>query len=280
MNFQYVHQTKPTNYGYLTQSDKWILPRNVVVDSLLSMNVTGYQTFLTFIPEWLLRHFFYRDLADLAPDHKGLFTQTPMCNDQILSEIRAGKAHWQRGDILGFEEDGINFNLRQQGIPAGGPGKKIFVSGDIFIYATGFTRPDPHFLPDEAFETPYEPPAWYLQTFPPEYPKVCAINSMYINAIGTVGHVHIGLYTRTLLMFLRDERTMPTPKEMKRWVDFTRWLKRRAPGNAFDFFTYSEMMLWFVECIAWNPARWYWVVFVFLGWEVTRQKEVQVNGIK
>ncbi len=73
---------------------------------------------------------------------------------------------------------------------------------------------------------------------------------------------------------------MPTPKEIKRWVDLTRWLKKMAPGQAFNFFTYSEMMLWFVECIAWNLARWNWLVFVFLGWEVPGHKEVQVNGIK
>ena len=67
---------------------------------------------------------------------------------------------------------------------------------------------------------------------------------------------------------------------MKRWIDFTRWLKRRAPGRAFDFFTYSEMMLWFVECIAWNPARWRWLFFVFFAWEVMGRKEVQINGVK
>lgn len=93
-------------------SDTWILLRNVVVDSLLSMRIAGYEGYLSFIPEWLFRHFFYRDLADLAPNHKGHFTQTLMCNDQILDETHAGIAHWMRGDILGFEEEGIDFNLR------------------------------------------------------------------------------------------------------------------------------------------------------------------------
>lgn len=236
-----------------------------MVDSLLSLNIFGYETSLSFIPEFLLRHFFYRDLQDLAPPHKGLFTSTPMCNDQILAQIRAGKARWLRGDIINFEPDGIIFNHRDRGVP-GGPGRRELIRGDIVVLATGFSRPDPHFLPDEVFEPPYAPPAWYLQTFPPEYPRICAINSMYINAIGTVGHVHIGIYTRTLLMFLLDPSTTPTPKEMKRWIDWTRWFKQRAPSAAFDFFTYSEMMMWFVECVAWKPQRWRWAAFVFLGW--------------
>ena len=66
---------------------------------------------------------------------------------------------------------------------------------------------------------------------------------------------------------------MPSPKEMKGWIDCTRWLKKRAPGSAFDFFTYSEMMLWFLECIAWNSARWSWLFLVFFGWEVMGKKE-------
>lgn len=249
-----------------------------MVDSLLSMNIFGYETSLSFIPEFLLRHFFYRDLQDIAPPKKGLFTSTPMCNDQILTQIRAGKASWLRGDIESFETDGIVFNHRDRGVPSGGPGSKELIHGDIIILATGFTRPDPHFLPDVVFQRPYAPPAWYLQTFPPEYPKICAINSMYINAIGTVGHIHIGLYTRTLLMFLLDPRTKPTPKDMKRWIDFTRWIKERAPNNAFDFFTYSEMMLWILECMLLKPQRWKWMIFVLFGWGNTSRERVEVNG--
>jgi hypothetical protein len=73
---------------------------------------------------------------------------------------------------------------------------------------------------------------------------------------------------------------------MKRWIDFTRWVKERAPGRAFDFFTYSEMMLWFLECIFWKPQRWSWAAFVFFGWGQTdrlgdrRIKSVNgVNGV-
>lgn len=246
---------------------------------MLSLNVFGYETFLSFIPEFILRHFFYRDLADLAPAHKGLFTATPMCNDQILDQIRAGKARWLRGDIEEFGRTGMQFNHREQGVPAGGPGKRMLVKGDIFVYATGFKRPDAHFLPDAVFEPPYAPPAWYLQTFPPEYAEICAINSMYVNALGTVGHAHIGIYTRILLMFLLEVQTKPSSKQMKRWIDITRWIKHRAPSAAFDFFTYSEMMLWMVECVASKPSRWKWLSFVFLGWGKAVHSKKLISGI-
>ena len=99
-------------------------------------------------------------------------------------------------------------------------------------------------MPEEVFKPAIHATYFILQTFPPEYPRVCAINSMYINALGTVGHVTIGWYTRTLLVFFISTDTMPKPEEMKRWVDFTRFLKSRSPEKAFDFFTYSEMVLY------------------------------------
>lgn len=45
----------------------------------------------------------------------------------------------------------------------------------------------------------------------------------------------------------------------------TSHLKSRAPTGAFDFFTYAELIYWFVFCVAINPFRWKWAPFVFLG---------------
>jgi hypothetical protein len=91
------------------------------------------------------------------------------------------------------------------------------------------------------------------------------LNSTYLNAIGTVGNWHIGIYTRILLMFLIDPLTRPSPFWMHRWIDMTRFLKSLAPTGAFDFFTYSELVWWFVFCVAFNPFRWKWAIFVFFG---------------
>lgn len=52
---------------------------------------------------------------------------------------------------------------------------------------------------------------------------------------------------------------------MKTWIDFTRWVKQRAPTGAFDFFTYSELVYWFVFIILVNPFRWKWAPFVLMG---------------
>ncbi|PLB35373.1 flavin-containing monooxygenase [Aspergillus candidus] len=248
----------------LSRSDKWVIPRNIFVQSLLAMNIFGQETMLSWIPEWLLHKFFYRDLQDIAPSG-GLFTQTPMANSELFDQIREGKARWLRGDIISVKEDGILFNSRSKGVPKGGPGREQLVSGDVIIMATGFKRPSLNFLPDDAFQEPYGPPSWYLQVFPPKYISICANNSTYIDAIGTVGNMHIGIYTRFLLMFLTDPLTRPTEGRMKTWIDFTRFMKQLAPTGAFQFFTYTELIYWFVFIILVNPFRWKWAPFVLFG---------------
>lgn len=83
--------------------------------------------------------------------------------------------------------------------------------------------------------------------------------------LGAVGNYHIGIYTRFLLMFLVDPLARPTEGLMRTWIDFTRWVKQRAPTAAFDFFTYSELMYWFVFVIFFNPFRWKWALFILCG---------------
>ena len=262
----------------LARSEKWIIPRNALVDVLLALNIVGQETIFSWIPESLLRIFFYRDLADLAPppsyksgsnhslNTSGLFTSTPMVNSDIFTQIRAHKADWLRGDTLSFTQKGINFNHRAQGVPKNGPGHTEEIQGDLVIYATGFQRPSLSFLPQTCFKPdPYKPPNWYLQVFPPNHPSICANNCTYVNAIGTVGNYHIGIYTRLLLMFLIDPLARPRTWWMQRWIDMTRWIKRFAPGGAFDFFTYSELIYWFVFCVLVDPFRWKWALFVFFG---------------
>lgn len=243
---QFVADRKAKNAKILARSEKWIIPRNPIVDMLLAFNIFGEETIFSWIPERILKLFFYRDLKDISPpDSKGIFTDTPMVNTDVLDQIRAGRAEWLRGDIVGFEESGIRFNRRAKGVPKGGPGRETVEQGDIVIMATGYKRPSLNFLPEECFVEPYMPPNWYLQTFPPQHMSICANNCTYVNAIGTVGNFHIGVYTRILLMFLLDPLTRPSPEWMEVWIDLTRWLKARSPTGAFDFFTYSELIWWF-----------------------------------
>lgn len=264
---EFVHASQASHTTILARSEKWIIPRNPLIDSLLALNILGSETIFSWIPESILRLFFYRDLYDISPPSGGLFQETPMVNSSILNLIRSGKASWLRGDIVSYPPsgEGITFSQRPRGTPKNYPGTHRLIDADIVIMATGYKRPSLSFLPSEVFDEPYAPPNWYLQVFPPEHPSICANNCTYVNAIGTVGNYHIGIYTRFLLMYLVDPLARPRTAWMKRWIDMTRFIKTKAPGGAFEFFTYSELIYWFVFTIAINPFRWKWAAFVLFG---------------
>ena len=174
---EFVVGTGASITSVLARSEKWIIPRNAFVDGLLAFNIFGQETRFSWIPESILRLFFYRDLDDIAPpSDQGLFTETPMVNSDIMHRIREHKAEWLRGDILGLTEDGVRFNHRDKGVPKNGPGREKLIDVDMVIMATGFQRPSLNFLPQDAFQEPYAPPSWYLQVFPPKYLSISAIN--------------------------------------------------------------------------------------------------------
>lgn len=282
--FEWAHNTHADHISVLSRSDKWIIPRDIIVDTLLSLNIFGQETSLSFIPEFLLRRFFYKDLSHLAPVDKGLYTDTPMVNSDIMTKLRDGSAEWVRCDIESFTGTGVVVNRRAKGVPKGGPGHRETIEADMVVMATGFKRPSLSFLPNDCFEEPYACPNWYLQTYPPQHPSISAINCTYVAGIGSVGNWHIGIYTRILLMFLIDPLTRPSSFWMKRWIDMTRLFKRNSPVGAFDFFTYLELLWWFAFCVAINPFRWKWAIFVLFGvglsWPqaLVRQEEKLLNG--
>lgn len=287
---EFVAAEDAEHTNVLARSEKWIIPRNPLIDALLALNIFGSETIFSWIPENILRLFFYRDLYDISPpshNSKGIFEETPMVNDQVLDLVRSGKASWLRGDILGYDDQGrgIVFNKRSRIVPKNGPGAEQLIEADIVIMATGYKRPSLKFLPDEVFQEPYDPPNWYLQVFPPDHPDICCNNCTYVNAIGTVGNYHIGIYTRFLLMYLVDPLARPRTWWMKRWIDMTRFVKSKAPGGAFEFFTYSELIYWFCFTIVINPFRWKWAAFVLFGigkglpLTVVEQEDKARNGI-
>lgn len=164
---EFTTKAKANKAKILSRSEKWIIPRNPVIDMLLSFNIFGQETIFSWIPERLLRKFFYRDLADISPPpgSAGLFEETPMVNNDVLEQIRSGKAEWLRGDILEVEENGIRFNRRQQGVPRNGPGYEKVEEGEVIIMAAGYKRPSLSFLPEECFAEPYSAPNWYVLLF-------------------------------------------------------------------------------------------------------------------
>jgi hypothetical protein len=177
----------------LARSDKWIIPRNVLVDVLLSLNILGRETALSRVAEGLLRRLFYRDLAQGVappPGGPGLFTDTPMVNSDVLECIRTGRAEWVKCDVAGMDERGVVVRLKEGGARRdkdeaewSDQGEKRrqhegteTVQADMVVLATGFSRPSLDFLPADCFERPYDAPNWYLQAFPPPHPSVAAIN--------------------------------------------------------------------------------------------------------
>ncbi|KAI0477972.1 hypothetical protein F4859DRAFT_503912 [Xylaria cf. heliscus] len=270
---EYAFEEGAKKVYILSRSDKWIIPRNAIVDILLSLNVWGQETPFSWIPELLKRHF-YRDLRDIAPDSKGIFTDTPMVNSDVMDELRSGAAEWIRCDIESFHKGGVFVNKRDKGAAKGEPGKRVDIPGEVLVMATGYKRPQLDFLPEDSFQEPYAPPNWFLQTFPPPHPSISAINCTYISGIGAVGNWHIGIYTRIFLMFLIDPLTRPSTFWMERWIDMTKMLKVFAPTGSFDFFTYLELVWWFTFCIAFNPLTWKWAFFVFFGLGLVLPKSI------
>ncbi|TQB70391.1 hypothetical protein MPDQ_000605 [Monascus purpureus] len=260
---QVAVQAGAARVDVLSRTDKWIIPRNILVQTLVASNLWGEEGFVAWIPEWLLKKFFYRDLQDMVPS-TGLYTASPLVNSELFYLIRQGSATWRRGDVLGVEQNAVRFNSRGKGAPKGGPGREELVAADVIVMATGWKRASLGFLPRNCFEDEFRPPNWYMQVFPPGYPDICAINSTYINAIGTAGYLHIGIYTRFLLAFIMDPMARPTEGRMKVWIDFMRYTKR-SDIPAFEFLTYAELIYWCIVALFLDPFRWKWVLFVLTG---------------
>ncbi|WFD01261.1 hypothetical protein MYAM1_004023 [Malassezia yamatoensis] len=254
---------KPT---IIARSDKWIIPRNVVTDSLLSLQPFGREMPLSSIPEYLIKRFHYRDLQEKMAPTQGFYTGTPIVNDEVLSLVRQGKADYQRGDILEVKATGIEYNARSRNQAKGQDGEKKFNKADVIVLACGFERPSMDFLPKDLFPDGYSPPNMYLQVFPVEDWSICCTNSTFHNAIGTVGHVHIGIYARILTLFLNDPSTRPSPKDMRLWVDCIRWIKENAPGGQLEFFTYMEMCVWYLLFLGLRYSRLHYCFYILNGY--------------
>lgn len=282
----------------LARRDKWIIPRNVVFDVCLSAQPFGREMPFSVIWERFLALWQYHGVEDLVPQ-SGIFVSTPVVNDDFLNQVRAGKCVYVRGNVVRLTTDGIVVDVRES-IESGSPsgiGKgihecmrptapetdaggaepeaegRVEFKADVIVLATGYKHPSLSFLPQELFPKDYERPNLYLQNFSTEDWSVLLTNSAYVNAIGTVGHFHIGIYTRILLTFLLDPGTRPIAKEMKLWVDVVRFIKRGAQGGALSFFTYMELTIWILTFHVLRPDRWRWTFFILFGWDVCPDDE-------
>lgn len=241
----------------LARSAHWIIPRNVVVGTLLALQPLGRVTFLSPPVEWLLKKLHYRSAANIAPIGKPLFSGTPIVNDAFLDAVRDGRITFRIGDVVACTPHGVKFSRRANGTKPGSAGRETVEHADVVVVATGFKRPSLDWLPEDLFasadeERDYNPPcvwsgraSWivltlahsnlYLQNFATADWSVLLTNAAYRDAIGTVGHVHIGIYARILALFLVDKQARPLPKdvrgEMLARTSRADWLDRCASGS-------------------------------------------------
>ncbi|OSC98613.1 FAD/NAD(P)-binding domain-containing protein [Trametes coccinea BRFM310] len=219
----------------------WIIPRNVVVGALIAGQPAGREWPIWLTWQKVITWWNYRDVPELVPARIGLFETTPIVNDEFAKVVKSGKCRYVRGDIVRFTNGGVRVKVRRrQEKPGEGKAEREY-AGDLVVLATGFKRPPFDFFQDELFPKGYDGPNLYLQGFSTEDWSVLTTNATFQHGMGSVGHVHIGIYMRILFTFLMDTKTRPTRQEMKLWVDIVRFIKRDAPGGAFSFFTYTEL---------------------------------------
>lgn len=227
---------------------------------------------LSFIPEWIIKKFHYRDLEHkLAPTQLGLFQKTPIVNNEFLAHIRSNLITYKRGDVIKITSKGARFNDRSLSPSAkpGSPGIEGIESADVLVLATGFKKPDMSFLPSDLFSTEgerdYRPPNLYLQNFSTEDWSILTTNASYQDALGVVGNWHISIYARILAVFILDKSTRPLPKQMKLWCDVINFIKVSTIGevgvkSGLAFFTYTELVLWIIGFLFFKISRIMWSV--------------------
>ncbi|KAJ7172025.1 FAD/NAD(P)-binding domain-containing protein [Mycena filopes] len=257
----------------IARTDKWIIPRNIFFDTFLACQPFGREMPLSFLWESFLKHWHYYGVHDLVPADSGLFEGTPVVNDDFLKHVRKGACKYVRGDPVRLTAAGVVANVRERGSKSGSDGREETIDADVIVLATGFEKPTISFLDEGLFPEDYQRPNLYLQNFCTEDWSILLTNSSYMSGIGTVGHFHIGIYTRILLTLLLDENARPAPKDMKLWVDGIRFLKRGAAGGALGFFTYAELTIWVVMFHFFRLDRLRWFFFILFGWGVHGKKE-------
>ncbi|KAF4622539.1 hypothetical protein D9613_009188 [Agrocybe pediades] len=266
----------------IARNDKWIIPRNTVVDTCIAGQPFGRQMPLSFLWETFLKYWHYRGIHELTPKDLGIYEGTPIVNDEFLGHVKSGRCRYVRGSPVRLTSEGVIVEARQSqkgstpknansNVEEIEEGQEKLFEADVIVLATGFKQPSIDFLPKDLFPDGYQRPNLYLQNFSTEDWSILMTNSAYMNAIGTVGHFHIGIYTRILLTLIMDKNARPSSKDMKLWVDVLRFLKKGATGGALGFFTYMELTIWLLAFHLFRPDRLKWLFFIMNGWGVVSE---------
>ncbi|KAH9934002.1 FAD/NAD-P-binding domain-containing protein [Epithele typhae] len=248
----------------LARDEKWIVPRNIVFNTLLSAQLFGREKFVTSVWETCVAFLNYRGAPELVPARLRLFETTPIANNEFVGLVRDGRCEYVRCDIERLTRCGVRVKLRGREDKPGEGNKEREIQGDVIVLATGFKKPAVDFFKDDLFPESYERPNLYMHSFSTEDWSVMMTNSTYEHGLATAGHFHIGIYMRILLTFLMDPATRPTEKDMKLWVD----AKRRKRTDTLRFFTYMEMVVWILLFYIFRLDRLKWFFFIMHGWRM------------
>ncbi|KAI0354367.1 FAD/NAD(P)-binding domain-containing protein [Trametes cingulata] len=96
----------------IARDDKWIIPRNMVLDTLISAQPFGREMPLSFVWERVVAWWNYRGARELVPARLGLFEGTPVVNDEFVGLVKEGKCEYVRGDIERFGRRGVRVRAR------------------------------------------------------------------------------------------------------------------------------------------------------------------------
>jgi len=251
----------------VTRTDKWIVPRNVLLCALLSLKPVGRPWLIDHITESAIRTFHYgahlKWISPAAYNGKPadrLYTRTPICNNEFLNLVGTNGAEYVRAKIDRISAHGVEIHRFGEEEPE-------ILPADVIVEATGYKRPSLAFLPtQQLFRGPkgadqYAPPNLFLQHFVANNWSCLMTNAGYCEGIGTVGHIHIGISARMMMMFMLDNATAPSAGDMQGWVERV----TKAKGSL-SFFTYTEQCIWFATFLLSNSSRWPWLPFVAFGW--------------
>ena len=116
---------------------QWIIPRNIVIDTLISAQPFGREMPLSFIWERFVAWWNYSSAPELVPSRLGLFESTPIVNDEFVGLVKAGKCEYVRCDIDRLTRNGVRVKVRSREEK---PGEGKEVRGVSRITGTFSTR--------------------------------------------------------------------------------------------------------------------------------------------
>ena len=75
---------------------QWIIPRNIVLDTLIAAQPFGREMPLSVVWEKVVAAWNYRGAPELVPARLGLFESTPVVNDVFVGQVKEGRCEYVR----------------------------------------------------------------------------------------------------------------------------------------------------------------------------------------